>query len=39
VLATLTIAAGAEARSDGSSASVSRTTASKLISMWRWTFS
>ena len=35
VLATLTIALGAEARSSGSSASVRRTTASKLSSMWR----
>ena len=39
VLATLTIEAGAEARRAGSSASVRRTTASKLSSMWRWTFS
>ena len=37
VLATLTMALGAEARSSGSNASVRRTTASKLSAMWRWT--
>jgi hypothetical protein len=39
VLETLTIALGADSRSSGSSASVSRTTASKLIAIVLRTFS
>ena len=39
VLATFTIALGAEVRSSGSSASVRRSCASKLISIVRRTFS